>query len=87
MHIQLRDMYIKSIVVLYTYVDQLRPNNKRYTHAVMQLKLINFVICDMIKGNESDVADIVFEILAKKELKFFLFYVVFTVDKLLKLCN
>ena len=24
-------------------------------------------ICDMIKGNESDVTDIVFEILAKKE--------------------
>ena len=25
--------------------------------------------CDMIKGNELDVADIVFEILAKKEVK------------------
>ena len=24
--------------------------------------------CDMIKGNESDVADIVFEILAKKDV-------------------
>ena len=37
-------------------------------------------ICDMIKGNESDVADIVFEILAKKEIP--LFYIVFSVDKL-----
>ena len=31
-------------------------------------------ICDMIKGNESDVADIVSEILAKKEFKFFILY-------------
>ena len=30
-------------------------------------------ICDMIKGNGSDVADIVFEILAKKALKFLFF--------------
>ena len=37
----------------------------------------------MIKGNESDVADIAFEILAKKEVKFFLFYIVFSTDKLL----
>ena len=32
-----------------------------------------FVKWDMIKGNESDVADIVFEILAKKEFKFLCF--------------
>ena len=37
----------------------------------------------MIKGNESDVADIVFEILAKKVFKFLLFYIVFSVDILL----
>ena len=30
----------------------------------------------MIKGNKSDVTDIVFEILAKKDLKLFLFYIV-----------
>ena len=30
-------------------------------------------ICDMIKGNELDVADICVEILAKKEVKFFCF--------------
>ena len=30
-------------------------------------------ICDMIKGNESDVTDIVFEILDKKEFKFLCF--------------
>ena len=30
-------------------------------------------ICDMIKGNDSDVTDIVFEILAKEEVKFFCF--------------
>ena len=30
-----------------------------------------FIICDMIKGNESDIADIDFEILAEKEFKFF----------------
>ena len=35
----------------------------------------------MIKGNESDVANIVFEILAWKEFKF-LFVIVFSVDKL-----
>ena len=40
------------------------------------------VICDMIKRNESDVGDIVFEILAKKEDKFFC-YIVFSTDKLL----
>ena len=40
------------------------------------------IICDMIKRNESYAADIVFEILAKKELKF-LFYIVFSIDKLL----
>ena len=32
---------------------------------------LNAYICDMIKGNELDVANIVFEILAKKEFKFF----------------
>ena len=39
---------------------------------------------DMIKGNESDVADIVVEILAK-ELRgqILLFYIVFSIDKLL----
>ena len=37
----------------------------------------------MITGNESDVADIVFKILAKEELKFFLFDTVLSVDKLL----
>ena len=40
-----------------------------------------FHICDMIKGNESDVGDIVLEILAKKEVKFFCFYIVFSADK------
>ena len=30
-------------------------------------------ICDMIKGNESDVANIGFEILARKEFKLFCF--------------
>ena len=41
------------------------------------------IICDMIKGNESDVADIVFEILAKKEFIFLFFNVVFSVVELL----
>ena len=31
------------------------------------------IICDMIKGNESDVGNIVLEILAKKGSKFFCF--------------
>ena len=31
------------------------------------------IICDTIKWNESKFADIVFEILAKKEFKFFCF--------------
>ena len=35
-------------------------------------------ICDMIKGNESDVADTVFEILAKNEFKFFCFIILFS---------
>ena len=38
-------------------------------------------ICDMIKGNESDVADIVSDILAKKSL-IPLFDIVFSVDNL-----
>ena len=33
--------------------------------------------CDMIKGNESDVADIVFEILAKRSFKL-LCYILFS---------
>ena len=41
------------------------------------------IICDMIKGNESDVADIVVEILAKKEVKFFGF-ILFSVFSLYK---
>ena len=39
------------------------------------------ILCDMIKRNESDVADIVIEILAKKGVKF-LFYVVFSTDRM-----
>ena len=39
------------------------------------------IICDMIKRNESDVGDIVFEILAKTVVKFFLFDIVFIIDK------
>ena len=39
-------------------------------------------ICDMIKGNESDVADIIFEILAILIL-ILLFYIVLSIDKLL----
>ena len=37
----------------------------------------------MIKGNESDVRDIVFEILAKREVNFLFLYIVFSTDKLL----
>ena len=37
-------------------------------------------LCDMIKGNESDVANIVFEVLAFKEFKF-LFDTVFSQGK------
>ena len=42
---------------------------KCYTHKPVE----NGMIGDMIKRNESDVADIVFEIMAKKEIKFFCF--------------
>ena len=37
------------------------------------LSITEMVICDMIKGNESDVANIVFKILAKKDFKFLCF--------------
>ena len=40
-------------------------------------------ICDMIKGNESDVADIVFKISAKQEVKFFCFILFSVLIKLL----
>ena len=42
-------------------------------------------ICDMINENESDVANIVFEISAinKERVQIVLFYVVFSLDKLL----
>ena len=33
------------------------------------------VLCDMIKGNESDVADIALDILAKKESQFFFCFI------------
>ena len=44
-------------------------------------------ICDMIKGNESDVADVVFVIPAKEVTKFFCFILFLTGDNLLLLCN
>ena len=34
---------------------------------------LDFIICDMIKRNESDVWDVVFEILAKTVFKFLCF--------------
>ena len=39
-------------------------------------------VCDMIKGNESNVANTAFEILTKKEFNFVLFYIVFSIGKL-----
>ena len=41
-----------------------------------------FCTCDMIKGNESDVADIVFKVLTRKSSNSFVL-IVFSVDKLL----
>ena len=41
-----------------------------------------FEICDMIKRNESDVGDVVFEILANKNsVQISLFYIVFSIVK------
>ena len=45
--------------------------------------LMDLTICEMIKRNESDVANIVFEILAKKRVQIPLFDIVFCIDKLL----
>ena len=42
-------------------------------HVLEFLSNIYNQICDMIKGNELDVANIVSEILAKKEFKLFCF--------------
>ena len=44
-------------------------------------------ICDMIKGNESDVTDIAFEILAKKESELFYFILFWEFIHFLQLCN
>ena len=41
------------------------------TKIIEFFKTCKMHICDKIKGNESDVADIVVEKLAKKELNFF----------------
>ena len=54
-----------------------------YIYVIIFGALVTHQICDMIKENESDVADIV-EILAKKEFKILSFYIVFSIDKLLK---
>lgn len=40
-------------------------------------------ICDMIKGNELGITEIVFEKLAKKKVHFCVFYIVFSTCKLL----
>ena len=45
---------------------------------------LNHLTSDMInKGNESDVANIVFEILAIGKSSYFLFHIVFSLDELL----
>ena len=44
-------------------------------------------ICDMIKGNESDVANIVFEILAKEVVKLICFIVLTSDILFITLCN
>ena len=45
------------------------PDSQKTLHATCK-----WTLCDMIKGNESDVADIYFEILVKKkEFKLFCF--------------
>ena len=47
------------------------------------VKVSSLNTCDMIKGNESDVADIGFEILAKKEFESFCFTWFLSVEKLM----
>ena len=63
-----------------------RPDMGPWMHWCFSVKIISLfweqvfllLICDMIKGNETYVADIVFEILAKKEVKF-LSFILFSV--------
>ena len=52
---------------------QAENSNKKY--------IILMPICDMIKGNESDVADIVLWDIGKERVKIPLFYIIFSIDK------
>ena len=47
--------------------------------APVAAQLMHVLICDMIKRNESDVGDIVFELLAKNSVHILLFYIVFSI--------
>ena len=49
--------------------------------------LYYFSICDMIKRNESDVGDVVCEILAKTGFKLFCFILFLALSNPAQLCN
>ena len=62
---------------------RLVAEEKRQRYCNMDMCSIKEHICDIIKGNELDVGDISFEILAQKtEFQFPLYYIVFSFDKL-----
>ena len=47
------------------------PSDRVDSYAIYQsMQSLHFTLCELIKGNESVVADIYFEILAKKEFRF-----------------
>ena len=52
-----------------------KNNSLRVVNAICSFIILipHFYICDMIKRNESDVRDVVFEILAKTMFKFLCF--------------
>ena len=56
-------------IVLYLYYEVYSKNTNKILFE-LGYKIYARQICDMIKWNESDVADIAFEICAKKESQF-----------------
>ena len=62
-------MFVSYLVSLFNFLTYV-PQSCLLTYCGVP---VNYAICDMIKRNESDVGDVVFEILAKTGFKFLCF--------------
>ena len=69
----LKPILLGMLVLIWIAFSMVIPNTVHVMVLWIMMMFNNVEICDMIKRNESDVGDVVFEILAKRVFKFLCF--------------